>query len=93
MTEGTNVQQWLSDLAADEQRTDSERAAARLLGKSARLSNPECFPVEVGAWLQDCSKQMFVPSAASTLQDEIRIQDEVYAASQLVRIANGMADR
>lgn len=93
MTEGTDIKQWLSDLSADEQRTDSERAAARLLLKSPRHSTPECFPSGVGAWLQDCAKQMFVPSAASTLQDEIRVQDEEYAASQLVRIANGMADR
>jgi hypothetical protein len=92
MAEGTDIRQWLSDLAADEQRTDSERAAARLLLKSPRQSTPECLPVEVGAWLQDCARQVFVPSASSTLQDEIRVQDEVYAAGQLARIANVQAD-
>jgi hypothetical protein len=93
MAEGTNIQQWLSDLAADEQRTDSERAAARLLVKSPRLSTPECHPDGVAAWLQDCARQVFVPSASTTLNDEIRVQDEVYAARQLARIANVLVDR
>lgn len=92
MIEGTDIQQWLGDLASDEQRTDSERGAARLLIKSPRLLNPECFPVGVAAWLQDCARQVFVPSMTTTLQDEIRMQEEVYAAGQLARIAIAQAD-
>lgn len=87
MTQSTDIQQWLSDLAADEQRTDSERAAARLLIKSPSLLKGQCYPVEITAWLEGCARQVFVPSASTTLRDEIRVQDEVYAARQLSAIA------
>jgi hypothetical protein len=87
MKRETDIERWLRELASDEQRTDSQRAAARLLIKSPRLLKAQCYPVEITAWLEGCAKQVFVPSASTTLRDEIRVQDEVYAAGQLSAIA------